>query len=220
MSSLTMPIADAILAAKALLNHSSKDDTTPVICGAAVMEHKEQKYIVATDRYSLGRFLLGDSDLHDGEFGKIIPRDSLVWVSKIVLKALRRGWSTLPVEEGGYGVRFVWSPSDSNTGALEVEVSIIFQDKVERSQTFDTPSGTFPPVARLWREADAEVEAATQIGLSALSLTKIAADVALFEGKDGSTFLDLHSSAGKGAPVQYQLGDRWTAAVQPNNLRK
>lgn len=221
MHTLTMPIEDAILASKALLNHASTDDITPIICGAAVLELDGKHYLVATDRYSFGRFLLGTHDKFEGEAGQIIPRDALTWVSKIVLKGLRKPFALGLQADNGYQVRFSWSsPVEGVAKDTEVEVAITYDGKAERSQTYDAFSGNYPPVARLWREGDELDAPVSKVNLSHLSLSKVASDVMLFLGKhDGVT---LHFAAdkdtGKPAPVQYTLGDggRWTAALQPN----
>lgn len=227
MHTLTMPIADAILASKALLNHASKDDVTPIITGAAIVEHDDKQYLVATDRYSFGRFLLGERDSFEGDPGQMIPREALVWISKIVPKSLRRAWTVdYPIAEGGYGIRLTWTPLEgSGADAMEVEVAIIQghadpeKIKAERSQTFDVTRGNYPPVARLWRDPEEDVLPGSEVALTAMSLSKIAADVTLFEGKGGQTTLCFHFPAEKKpGPVQYTLG-RWTAAVQPNYVR-
>lgn len=218
MHTLTMPLADAILASKALLNHVGNDDITPIITQAAVIEYEEQKYLVATDRYSFGRFMLGDLDTFDGEPGVMIPKAALTWVSKIVPKALRRNYfpNATPAE-GGYALRFTWTPVEGspNSAQFEVEVAIVILGKTERTQTFDVYSGNYPPVAKLWRGADVEVTPTTSVRLAPMSLSKIAADIVLFEGKSSGATLELHAPAGKPGPVQYALGKRWTAAVQP-----
>ncbi len=223
MSTLTMPLDDAMLASKALLNHVSKDDITPIICQAAAVVYRGNRYLVATDRYSIGRFLLGDQDVFEGDFDVMIPRGALLWISKIVPKGLRRGSAPAAFHKGGYEVRFTWSaPLPDSFRAGEIQVAIVFAGEVERSQMYDVPYGTYPPVAGLWREDDVVQEATTQVSLSYQSLSKIAADIALFEGKNSghSVILQMHSPDGKIAPVQYRLGDRWTAVVQPNRYLK
>ena len=220
MSTLTMPLLDSILAAKGLLNHISKDDVTPIIRQAAVIEYMDNRYLVATDRYSIGRFILGAHDAFEGDFNQTIPSDALLWVSKIMPKTLRRGTAPIAFNEGGYVVRFSWSESGAGSGKLEIEVAIMFGDKVERSQMYDVVSGTFPEIARLWRESDVAREPTAEVCLSHMSLLKIAADVALFDSKQGSVPLEFHSPGSKIAPVQYRIGTRWSAIVQPNvNLR-
>lgn len=218
MHTLTMPLADALLASKALLNHVSTDKVTPVITQAAIVEHNDNRYLVATDRYSFGRFLLGRDDTFTGDPGQMFPRDALTWVSKINVKQLRKGWLLAsPLTDGGYGIRFTWTPGEGHGGIpMELDVAIIVSDKVERSQTFDVASGNYPPVVRLWRDDDQETHAATNVALSATSLSKIASDVALFESRDASAVLQFDAKEGKHGPVQYTLGKRWQAAVQPS----
>jgi hypothetical protein len=214
MSTLTMPLADAILVSTALLHHASADDITPVITHAAVLELLGNRYLVATDRYSFGRFLLGADDQVDIPEGEspMIPRDALTWVSKITTRSLRRGFAA-----SDYTLRFTWG--DTKSGGREVELAIMFDGASERMQTYDVILGNFPPVARLWKDdtGEGKVDA---ICLSHGSLLKIAADVALFEGKPGNVLLDFTASdnPNKPGPVQYTLGKRWTAAIQPNNV--
>lgn len=218
---LRMPLADAILAAKALLNHVSTDDVTPVITHAAIVEHDGQKYLVGTDGYSFGRFLLGDQDHFEGEVGQMIPRDALTWISKIVPKGLRRPFESL-TREDGYSLQLTWTTATDTPKGHEVDAAIVLNGKVERSQTYDVAIGNFPPVARLWRDDTVEQGPLTKVTLNHAALTKVAADVALFSGKghNGSASLQFHSDpeTRKPAPVQYTLGagDRWTAAIQPN----
>lgn len=226
MHTLAMPLDDAILASKALLHHVSNDDMTPVIMHAAVQEHDGKRYLVATDRYSFGRFMLGAFDIFEGDPGQLIPRDALTWVSKIIPKGLRRPWSTgVSPEDGGYSIKFTWTPVPGDhlpsNPRHELEVAIIFEEKPERSQTYDVPSGNFPPVVRLWNES-AEF-AIPALALSHGSLTKAAADLALFEGKNSQSavrFTFTGSSSIKPGPVQCQMGPggRWTAALQPSLL--
>jgi hypothetical protein len=211
-----MPLDDAILASKGLLNHASKDDLTPAINGGSVVEHEGKRYLIATDRFSIGRFELGDLDTLTGDAGRQIPYAALVWISKVVRKSLRRAAVKLDLAEGGYGLKMEWSGTGSTT---EVAVSIIFDGKSERSQTFDVTPSPFPPVIRLWRPAGMTVNPLSKIALSVQSLTKIAEDVKLFEHRDGATTLNLHSGdgpTGKPAPVEYTVGTRWAAIIQPN----
>jgi hypothetical protein len=191
MSTLTMPLADAILASTALLHHASADDITPVITHAAVLELLGNRYLVATDRYSFGRFLLGADDQVDIPEGEspMIPRDSLTWISKIALKSLRRGFAA-----SDYTLRFTWG--DTTSGGIELELAIMWEGKPERVQTYDVYKGNFPPVARLWKDDTSEgrVDA---VALSHGSLLKIAADIALFVGKSqSSATLDFTTSDG------------------------
>lgn len=229
MPSLTMPLADAILACKALLHHTSTDDVTPVICGAAVVDHEGRFYLVATDRYSFGRFLLTTSDNVDVESGAMIPNGALDWVSKINVKGLRNQYALiLDPDQGGYVIRWSWGINPdgmSTTQFSEVEVAIVRSDKTERTQTFDVPSfGKFPSVARLYDEDRATSRLLPpSVMLSHSSLVKVAADTLLFHGKGttGAVALQFASGEdGKPLPVQYELGisGRWTAALQPNLL--
>ncbi len=247
MHTLTMPLADAILASKALLNHVSKDgglylaagtrgvdDVTPVITHAAVVDLEGKYYLVGTDRYSFGRFALGEADVRDGEWpteaAPMIPRAALDWVAKIAVKALRNQKAVSLSGDEGYFIRWSWTPGlvegenseHPGTPTVEVEVAIVRGGKSERTQVFDVYKGNFPRVSRLWRDASAgPIE---EVALSHLSLAKIAADLALFAGKDQGASARLQFSAnpstGKPSPVQYTLGrdDRWTAAIQPNMI--
>lgn len=221
-NTLTMPLDDAILASKALLNHASTDDIAPVIMGAAVVEHDGARYLVASDRYSFGRFKLGAVDTFDGEPGVIIPRDALLWVSKVIPKSLRMGKNL----NAKYTIRITWT-SDSDVPtirAIDVEAAILLDGAVERSQRFDAANGNFPPVARLWKDDLSSEEPLSAVALSHKSLLKIAADIALFEGKDKAAVnLQFRSESGnKPGPVQYSMGpaSRWTAGIQPNTLKK
>lgn len=226
MPSLTMPLADAILSAKALLNHASKDDITPVICTAAVLELDGKHYLVATDRYSFGRFRLDILDILDGDpVGGMIPRAALEWVSKITVKGLRNEYAAgLAPDNGGYSIRYQWTDIPDVPRGTDVEVAIIRDGKSERSQTFDGLEGNFPPVAKLWKDDTSEEAGQQQIILNHAAFTKIAADIALFHGKghNGSARLNLTASTNpnRPGPVQYTLGqgagERWTAAIQPN----
>lgn len=218
MHTLTMPISDAILASKALLHHVSTDDIIPVVCHAAIVEHDGSQYLIATDRYSFGRFKLGTSDTFEGEVGQMIPSAALDWVAKINLKGLRRPYA-IGMTDSGYTVRYTWTPTDAPKGT-ELEVAIVFEGKPERAQTYDVYSGNFPPVVKLWRDGTVPGDPLSEVILSHSSLAKVTADVLLFGGKGEGT-VGLQFSAdknGKPSPVQYTLGagDRWTAALQPN----
>jgi hypothetical protein len=213
-----MPLKDAILASKGLLNHVSKDDLTPVIMCAAVLEYEGKKYLVGTDRYSYGRFELTDADEVNTAYGQMIPTDALVWVSKIIAKGLRRGLA-LDSPKVVYSIQYTWTKNHDNPNS-ELEVVILFEGKPERSQTFDVGSGLYPPIVRLWRQDDYPSVPAVKVKLAHQSLIKIAADLALFSGKDGFVDMNFDAKDGKHGPIQYALGTRWTAAVQPGLLGK
>lgn len=145
------------------LSGASKDDITPVICGALVEVTASSIRVTCTDRYRAHTALLtfkpGDKALPDFEF--IFPRSALEWLSRnlnyfgsykadaqrIIIEVTPHDLSDTPHRAGALAIRVVQnqehgSPSVSWTGKHTL--------------------GNYPPVIRLISEArDAEPIAAT-----------------------------------------------------------
>jgi len=142
------------------LSASSRDDVTPVLCGARVTVEDENVRVVATDRYRVHTTKVCAVEAQD-DFDAIIPRPALLWLKKNI---------------GYFG----------SSGRHNQRVTILMGQHVKRDEQMDLPGvlcvtvsqtdadnsasiqwngthvvGKFPPVLRLVDEArDAEPAAA------------------------------------------------------------
>ena len=194
----TAPLLTAHDALTALLPHASKDDTTPAICGV----HMTPQGFAATDRYTIATFpmpLGGDLE----ERGIILPLAAVEWVTKTPLNKLRSAKTP-----DRYSLRVTVTGEDT-------EVAILLDDKVERSQMFDTITGNFPAVRRLidgWKPSE-------QTGAS-LSLTpKLAARILTYAdkyAKGESVLFEAGDGYGdKPGPLRFRVGGM-VGLLQPN----
>ena len=145
MSVFEMPLAVALESFGTVGLFASKDDVTPVLMAAHVSAGK----ILATDRYAVGRYR---SELVEGEGdGFLLPSSAIAWIAGIKRNSLRHGRKNGPSDRDGYAsdpyrVRVEWDGAD-------VAVSLLHESRAhvaERSQTFDSVEGNFPPVERLF----------------------------------------------------------------------
>lgn len=133
----------------AVLPAVSKDDVTPVICGALWTVSTGQVELTATDRYRVHR-VRGEADTEgDGQF--IVPRDALIWLWRNAnVWGRRRNLVTEPkvnvdfFPEEGRAQRFAFTVSEGN-GATDR--SLTYTGTLTR--------GTFPAVYKLIDKARA-----------------------------------------------------------------
>lgn len=155
---VTMPLGIGIQSAAAMLTSASKDDVTPVLVSAYFTGTELQ----ATDRYKIARFPMPTEteDANDASLilGSpfLIPRDALVWASKVILKSLRFGTSR-GKSEGNYSLKYERTGDDHQPGTVTVSV-VDPRGEVERSQAFDGVIGNFPPVEKLFPTEFAPVD--------------------------------------------------------------
>lgn len=81
MSTIILNREGASLLVDAALSAVSKDDVTPVICGAHVSVEDGKVRVTATDRYRIHTALIEAKDI-EGEPEAIIPRVALEWLAK------------------------------------------------------------------------------------------------------------------------------------------
>lgn len=155
------------------LSASSRDDVTPVLCGARVTVEDEHVRVVATDRYRVHTTKVRAVEAQD-DFDAIIPRDALVWLKKNI---------------GYFG----------SSGRHSQRVTILMGQHVKQERVRDLPGilcvtvsetdaddsasiqwngthvvGHFPPIMRLVEEARTAEPAATPPLLNMGYVAKIA----------------------------------------------
>jgi hypothetical protein len=172
---LTLAETDAVLAAKAALANSSRDDVTPVICGARFRIVRERLEVTATDRYTVSRHRLTPHHVTDegrlaptksgDELDVIVPRAALTWLAKNA-NAFRRATF-------GGKVVFDFHPEQREPGLPRVKpvaghvtitVAPVVGDQESLAATFMLIDGKFPPVEQLIDKAET-----AEVGVLSLS---------------------------------------------------
>lgn len=155
---ITPPYSETLLAGLgAVLLHASKDDVTPAINAVRV----SSRTFVATDRYTVGEWTHNES-APDTQDGFTIPRGAAEWLTKQTAKALNRDARAITV-----------SPNDEPAVTIEFTAdSITIRERFTENDgtpstrvlavtTFGSMAAySFPPVARLFPDRDAEPDAA------------------------------------------------------------
>lgn len=202
MSSITLPLTEAIQAFSATLPHSSKDDQAQAVTEIQVTSEGEAPaYLLATDRYSMARYELSEATPETFR----IPRAATEWISKIAVSALRHG--KLKLE--GYTLRIEHDDADTTA-------TILHEGKAERAQSFDLAcTASFPPVQRLLSDAKLATDA-QPFNLTPQNLEKLTAYARKFEPGESVTFEQTSTTSGKPGPISFSIG-KLSGLIQPDN---
>lgn len=151
MATIVLDRDAAKLLVDVALSAASRDDITPVICGAHVSVEGGKLRVTATDRYRVHTALIEAKSI-DGEVDAIIPRVALQWLAKnrTYFGGNRRDLHRVRIDIGAHfmgGIKPI-------PGALSIMVS--------ESETDDADCvawngrhtlGNFPPVLKLMETA-------------------------------------------------------------------
>lgn len=158
------------------LSAASRDDVTPVICGARVTVEDEHVRVVATDRYRVHTTKVRAIEAQD-DFDAIIPRDALLWLKKNIgyFGSSGRHSQRVTILMGQHVKRSSLVSLGDLPGVLCVTVSQTDADDSASIQWNGTHVvGKFPPVLRLVEEARAAEPAAAPPLLNMSYVAKIA----------------------------------------------
>lgn len=163
MATLTLRRHLASYLVDVALAAASRDDVTPVICGAHVTVEDGRVRIVATDRFRVHAAIVDAVDADD-DFEAIIPRDALLWLKKN---------GSYYGSSGREGQRVTMLVGKHRDGIRLQKEAGVLQITVAQSDAPDAPSiqwngthiyGNYPPVIKLIEEArQAESVAATPL---------------------------------------------------------
>lgn len=205
-TTLTYPLHDAIMAAKAVLPHTGTDYVTPVIVSAELTAERW----LATDRFTIGSYAITrPEDEAGGEGSILLDRAGVDWVAKIDPKKLR-------ADSSDYRLTVTYSGEAAPGESADVVVAISLKGRVERSQAFDEVKGNFPPVQRLldsWQPA----ETAAVQSLAPVHLEKVTT-FAKRNYKDRPVLMEPgnnEAAPSKPGPMRATVGSL-TALIQPN----
>lgn len=214
MSTLAIPYTAELAAGiAAVIAHASKDAVTPILCGARF----DRRYVVATDRYTVGRYehtthpesvaRYGEEGPTDPDAGWWIPTDALVWLSKqaATLKHAIRSGLLLVISADTLTIHY----GESETGTIAASLH------------YTADGGNFPPVARLFPEkSDDAIDGFPPAWLGVDSFTKLSkSGTAIGRAEKKKNIpIRFQFQAGEGrklAPVLAHIGDRFDSLIQP-----
>lgn len=232
-TSITLPLHEALTAFKSVLPHASTDDITPIITALSIVstDDKTGSHLVATDRYSVGRYELSVpiGDLAEGVVGFLVPRQAASWITRLTFGVLRYGkesWAQ-------YRVRITQAVDDEKPFVREVTVALIhgqtedvglgypaFHEDAQPEQlrVFDGLGGNFPPVLRLFPDETTKL-GVERLALSPWLISRIATSIVAATGKktDPGHFTFTAATSGKPGPVMVEAG-KLSMLIQPNSM--
>jgi len=221
ITTLTLPFDEAVGAFNALAPHLGRDSATPVIGGVHVTA---DGYLVATDRYTVGRYKSDHGVLAGDEFaGATIPADAVKWVAAMRPLKLAMGKH----EARNYRVRLTFDSS-----AQSVQIELGWGDDfatAEQSARFNTLDHTdhrgYPNVMRLFPDGATEFAlTADAVSLKADFLARVGVAVKWLGGNSGTARFQFMqtSNPAKPGPVYVTVNDgtlgRFEMLIQPNML--
>ena len=226
-ATVTYRFEELVNAVNAVLPHVSKDDVTPMITG---IRFDAEGALAATDRYTVGSYkpehVLVEADDAATFDGFTLDRAGCVWLSKLRVAMLSDKYFAsfsvvrARVEDGTvtlsvHGIGF--DPNGTHTFGEPSTVP-------EMTASFSTISGNYPPVVRLFPDAEklASREATNvPVSLNTAFLIRIDKAVkAVGERGNGVARFQFMSTdnPNKPGPVFVTVGDRFRALIQPNLL--
>jgi len=226
-ATVTYRFEELVNAVNAVLPHASKDDVTPVITG---IRFDAEGALAATDRYTVGAYkpehVLVEADDAATFDGFTLDRAGCVWLSKLRVAMLSdkylASFSVIRarVEDGTVTLSVHGTGFDPNGTHTFGEPSTV----PEMTASFSTISGNYPPVVRLFPDAEklASREAMNvPVSLNTAFLIRIDKAVkAVGERGNGVARFQFMSTdnPNKPGPVFVTVGDRFRALIQPNLL--
>ena len=226
-ATVTYRFEELVNAVNAVLPHASKDDVTPVITG---IRFDAEGALAATDRYTVGAYkpehVLVEADDAATFDGFTLDRAGCVWLSKMRVAMLSdkhlASFSVIRarVEDGAVTLSVHGTGFDPNGTHTFGEPSTV----PEQTASFSTISGNYPPVVRLFPDAEkiASREAMNvPVSLKTAFLIRIDKAVKAVGERDNGVarfqfmFTDNPNKPG---PVFVTVGERFRALIQPNLL--
>ena len=227
-ATVTYRFEELVNAVNAVLPHASKDEVTPVITG---IRFDAEGALAATDRYTVGAYkpehVLVEADDAATFDGFTLDRAGCVWLSKLRVAMLSGGKGMVPfyvirarVEDGAVTLSVHSTGFDPNGTHTFGEPSTV----PEMTASFSAISGNYPPVVRLFPDAEklASREAMNvPVSLRTAFLIRIDKAVkAVGERGNGVARFQFMSTdnPSKPGPVFVTVGERFRALIQPNLL--
>ena len=226
-ATVTYRFEELVNAVNAVLPHASKDEVTPVITG---IRFDAEGALAATDRYTVGAYkpehVLVEADDAATFDGFTLDRAGCVWLSKLRVAMLSdkylASFSVIRarVEDGTVTLSVHGTGFDPNGTHTFGEPSTV----PEMTASFSTISGNYPPVVRLFPDAEklASREAMNvPVSLKTAFLIRIDKAVkAVGERDNGVARFQFMSTdnPNKPGPVFVTVGESFRALIQPNLL--
>ncbi|MFC4225429.1 hypothetical protein [Lysinibacter cavernae] len=162
-----------------------------------------------------------ESDAHETvPEGVILPAEAVNWISKIDAKSVRRPHQfdkyTLEIT-GGLDNTHLQSDENWFEGSEEISVSIFSPDgAVDRTQTFDSISGVFPPVIRFLNDWAPLEDVRSASFLASPKHFELVTRYASSLGASENVSFEMgkNSPSGKSGPVRVTVGSL-VALIQP-----
>lgn len=193
METLTFPFTPALAAGfAAVLPHTSADKFTPVLAGVCVTP----QHILATDRYSIGRYRHSDDTPAESDGWMILPRDAAEWIARYKFDR--------------------YAPALTLTITPDALTLTNDAGAVVASRAHVLVAGNYPPVARLFPEVSDDAADVLPFHLGADKLADVVKSAQLLGRADKSKiYLSTPDVLGKYTPVHMTVGDRFDALLQP-----
>lgn len=218
MSTIILDRDAAKLLVDVALSAASRDDITPVICGAHISVEDGKLRVTATDRYRVHTALVEAKSI-DGEVDAIIPRAALEWLGKnrTFFGGIRRDKHRVRIDIGAHilgGIKPI-------PGALSILVRESEADDADCVAWNGRHTlGNFPPVTKLIEIARKSDPAPTPPLLNLAYVGSINR-LARFSGAPVRVKFTTGENPNKPAPVYFVVEDgtgvmRAEALLQPH----
>lgn len=212
MPSVTMGLIDAKNLAAALVPHASGDGYTPVL-GHIALGGSHEKYAVASDRYTVGRYDLTGIIIGD------LPTEEFLIPAKILSAVRALGPSTLADMHAPLNYRVVVETLD--VGKLSYyQAKVLWHDNElgdivhwMRTWVRTASVGTFPPVDRLFRLVKVGTNPTAMLSPEHVDkFTRYARSI----GEKVVVTMTEGSGEKVNSPLLVEIGRRFKGLLQPN----
>lgn len=213
--SIQIPLTLAMEAFSAVFEHASKDDVSPIITGVCIRGGS----VYATDRYSVGSFLLG-IEPSDGDI--ILPRDAAAWIARTVVKNLpshafnRADDMTVNITSAVRDeAKEPGSMRDIGVDRLIVVELVSERFGVEARRMFWPIYGNYPPIWRLLDEFQPG-DSVTTVALRPVLIERFTKYARTWHRESPINMtLGKGSNPAKPGVVRFEIGS-FTGLLQPN----
>lgn len=229
LAKLEIPFEEAVEAFASVLPHTSSDKVTPVLTALSITVDEEGlAYLIATDRYSVGRYQFSTTPLFSEAVTEIrVSKEAALWISKLKTAGLRHWFKGM---DNLYFIRIAIEPGTAPSGSdSTIKVDLVYclssesstGGTVEVTQSFNAaPAGNFPPVNRLFA-IDSELHSPVSITFAGGQLGKFVKSFSAIADAKTMTFQGASSSSpNKPGPMLVTISDRFNGLVQPHLMAR
>lgn len=226
LAQVTLPLRELIEASAAVLPHISKDDVMPVLTAALI----SGSHIIATDRYSVGRFGLS-AEVDGGSI--MLPGDAARWLAGFPVKSL------LDIDREVLSSHRYWvtvtAPAASQTIGMHAEDAVKLREEirratvtvtvgnegrpVEQQRMFRPVVGILPPVAKIIEDFEAAADAQT-VALNPAFIERFTTYARKYKYQHIEVTLSKREGSDKPGVVRFTIGDNFVGLLQPKLITR